>query len=95
MSLMIDDDAIRRIAEEHKGDVYTVTVVNLVDYTNDQSPVIYPTSVASTVTVEAPSMSTDIIGKLLGIRQQIVDSDSHLMSTTELDDEIAERKRHL
>ena len=94
MSLVIDEDAVRRIAGEGKGDAYTVTALNLADFMTHRSPVIYPSAVASTVTLELPSMSVDTVTRLLSIREQIVDSGSHLMSTTELDDEIAERKRH-
>ena len=95
MSLVIDENAVRRFSEEQKGDAYTVTALNLIERFGDQAAetVIYPSLVASTVPFDLPSMSAETVSRLLSIRQQIVDSGDHLMSTTELDDEIAERKR--
>ena len=94
MSLTIDDDAVQRIADEMKGEAYTVTALNLVEAMNDDALILPPPTVASTTALDPPSMSVDTIQKLLDIRRQIVDSGGHLMSTTELDDEVAERKRH-
>jgi hypothetical protein len=90
MSFVIDDDAIRRMSETQA--TYTVTASNIVDMLaggNAEAPAF---SIAGTVTLDAPSMSLDAINKLNQIRQQIVESGMHLMSTDELDHEVAERK---
>src|SRR5947207_745952 len=97
MSLVIDEAAVQRFAEANKCDAYTVTALNLIESAFDQSSdkLIYPSSVASTIALDLPNMSADTVKRLLSIRQQIVASGSHLMSTTELDNEVAERKRHI
>ena len=97
MSLVIDENAIRRLAEATKGQMYSVTALNLDEALPDRMSerTLYPSQVASTVPLGLRGMSTETVERLLAIRRQIVASGDRLMSTTELDDEVAERKGYL
>jgi hypothetical protein len=93
MSFLVDEIAVRRILEEKGGSTYTVTASNLVGFSIDSSlPPLFPSGVSSTVSVPIPHMSSETIGRLFDLRQQIVESGAHLMTTEELDHEVAERK---
>lgn len=93
MSFLIDESAVRRILEKRSGNMYTVTASNLIDLAIDPSPPpLFPSGISSTVSVEMPHMSSETIGRLFELRQQIVESGTHLMTTEELDYEVAERK---
>jgi len=92
MSFVIDEDAIQRILEKQGVNAYTVTAFNL-GVPIEPSPVpLFPNGVSSTVSVALPNMSFETIEKLLDLRKRIVDSGSHLLTTEELDNEVAERK---
>jgi hypothetical protein len=96
MSFVIDESAIRRILEEARGSTYTVTASNLVDFSMDPYPLpLFPSGISGTVSVEMPYMSAETVGRLLELRQQIIGSGTHLMTTEELDREVDERKGRL
>jgi hypothetical protein len=92
MSLTIDEDAVREHAAKESGPTYIVKALNLVA-PDDLPPVLlHPSSVASTASMPAPTMSAEIANRLLDLRQKIVQSGSRLLSTVELDREVAEHQ---
>jgi hypothetical protein len=96
MSFLIDESAVRRISERKSGNTYTVTASNLIGLSIDPSPPpLFPGGIFSTVSAVAPQMSPETIGRLFELRQQIVESGARLMTTEELDYEVAERKGRL
>lgn len=98
MSFLIDEDAVRKLLEERAGNAYTVTASNLrVSPVDSPSNPVFSMGVSGTTVsvLMQPHMSLDTIGKLHEIRQRIVASGTHLMTTEELDSEISERKRQL
>lgn len=96
MLFQIDETAIRRILEEQRGNDYTVTACNLIDLSEvPHPPPPYSSGISGTVSVPMPHMSSETIGRLFELRQHIVGSGTHLMTTEELDHEIAERKGRL
>jgi hypothetical protein len=95
MSFVIDENAIQRFLEENSSTPYTVTVSNVGSSIEDSPPPLLNSGVSSTVSATLPNMSSETIGRLLDLRQQIVASGAHLMTTEELDNEVAERKGRL
>lgn len=93
MSFLIDESAVQRLFEESSGNHYAVTVSNIGLSVEEVSPLpLFPSAISSTVSVIPPSMSSETIGRLFDLRQQIVASGARLMTAEELDNEVAERK---
>jgi hypothetical protein len=90
MSFVIDEDAIRRMSETPV--TYTVTASNIVGMLSGGTTEVPAFNIAGTVVLDVPGMSLEAINRLHQIRQRIVESGMHLMSTDELDGEVAERK---
>lgn len=96
MSFVVDEIAVRRILKERGRNTYTVTVSNVVAFPIDPSPPpLFPSCISGTVPVAMPHMSSETIERLFELRQQIVESGARLMTTEELDREVAERKGRL
>jgi hypothetical protein len=95
MSFVIDESKVRRLLEKTGGKAYTVTVSNLGASVEHFPHPLFSSGVFSTVSAALPSMSSDTRDKLSDLRQRIVESGTRLMTTEELDNEIAERKGRL
>lgn len=95
MSFVIDESAIRRMLEEKGHDMYTVTASNPWQPPELGRPLEFPSGISGTVSIELPFMSSETREKLLALRKGIIDSGLHLMTTEELDNEVAERKGRL
>jgi hypothetical protein len=91
MSFVIDESKVRRLLEKMGGKPYTVTASNLGASVEHFPPPLFSSGVFSTVSAALPSMSSDTRDKLSDLRQRIVESGTRLMTTEELDSEIAER----
>jgi hypothetical protein len=94
MSLVIDEGALCRMLKEKGHDTYKVTASNL-GPPESGPPLEFPSGISGTVSIELPFMSSETREKLLALRHRIVDSGLHLMTTEELDNEVAERKGRL